>query len=68
MSTIAESEKSSPSREDRWERLLSLRGAGKDFFAQHGGAEKVIQDERAEFDQANQPIICSPPQTESAPS
>lgn len=38
-----------PAYQDKWERLLSLRGSGKDFYARLGGGEKVIQEERAAF-------------------
>ena len=38
-----------PANEDKWERLLSLRGIGKNFYTRLGGSEKVIQEERAEF-------------------
>lgn len=38
-----------PASQDKWERLLALRGIGKEFYARLGGAEKVIEEERAEF-------------------
>lgn len=38
-----------PAYQDEWERLLSLKGIGKDFYARLGEAEKVIQEERAAF-------------------
>ena len=38
-----------PAQQDKWERLFSLRGIGKDFYAQFGGGEKVIQEERDAF-------------------
>ncbi len=35
--------------QDKWKPVLALRGIGKDFYAGLGGAERVIQEERAEF-------------------
>lgn len=39
--------------QDKWKRLLSLRGIGKDFYARFGGGEKVIQEEREAFRDLN---------------
>ena len=37
------------SHNDKWERLRSLQGLAKDYYARLGGGEKVIREERAAF-------------------
>ncbi len=38
-----------PAYQDKWERLRSLQGIAKVFYARRGGGERVIQEERAAF-------------------
>ena len=34
---------------DKWDRMLSLQGIGKDFYPRLGGGERVVQEERNAF-------------------